>query len=214
MEQEISYKGYFIKVIVDEDPQDPREWGCMGTMYAKGHRRYTLGDKECDGMTTDMFGSWKETREYIEKKLDAAICLPLGLLDHSGLHMYVGGGGHWSDPGNWDSGTVGFIYISREKIRKEYSVKRISPKLLKRVEDYLRGEVETYNMYLRGEVYGFVIEDPDGEKLDSCWGFYGDPESKGGCIDEAKSQIDYLIKKDIEEWEKQPKKRAAELYTV
>lgn len=29
-----------------------------------------------------------------------------------------------------------------------------------------------------GDVYGFVIESPEGETLDSCWGFYGDDFAK------------------------------------
>lgn len=212
MEQ--NYKGYTIKVIQDENPQNPREWNNLGTMYAKGHRRYSLGDKECDGMGTDMFDNWKETREYIEKKLDACMILPLGLLDHSGISIYIGGGGHWSDPGNWDSGTVGFIYVSREKVREEYSCKRITAKIIKRVEDVLRGEVENYNDFLTGNVYGFRIEDSEGEEIDSCYDFYGNPDSKGGCIDEAKSVVDYQVKKDQKAYEKQPRKRAVEFYTI
>lgn len=36
-----------------------------------------------------------------------------------------------------------------------------------------------------GNVYGFIIEsadsdgDPDSDSLDSCWGFYGDPDESG-----------------------------------
>lgn len=44
---------------------------------------------------------------------------------------------------------------------------------------WLQGEVETYDMYLQGEVYGYVVdeledeEDDDwNENTDSCWGFY------------------------------------------
>jgi hypothetical protein len=33
--------------------------------------------------------------------------------------------------------------------------------------------VETWNQYLSGDVYGFIIEDGEGTDVDSCWGFYG-----------------------------------------
>jgi hypothetical protein len=49
---------------------------------------------------------------------------------------------------------------------------------------YLEGEIETYDDYLRGNVYGYILEelvedgDPedknDWEEIESCWGFYGD----------------------------------------
>ena len=37
----------------------------------------------------------------------------------------------------------------------------------------LQGEIETLDMYARGEVYGFRLFEFDTE-IDSCWGFYGD----------------------------------------
>ena len=42
------------------------------------------------------------------------------------------------------------------------------------VEKVLRGEVKVYDQYLQGDVYGYVIEDADGEEIDSSWGYYGD----------------------------------------
>ena len=37
----------------------------------------------------------------------------------------------------------------------------------------LKDEVEVYDQYIRGDVYGFIIEDLQGNNVDSCWGFYG-----------------------------------------
>ena len=39
----------------------------------------------------------------------------------------------------------------------------------------MRGEVECYDSYLRGEAYGFELY-KDGELEDSCWGFIGSNE--------------------------------------
>ena len=89
----------------------------------------------------------------------------------------------------WDSGQVGWIYINRAAARKKYGVKRISKKLEKRVMNYLVGEVEIYDKYLRGDVYGYQSEDKDGKDMGSCWGFY-DMEQ---LLSEAKSEIDYNI---------------------
>jgi hypothetical protein len=47
------------------------------------------------------------------------------------------------------------------------------------------GLVETWNQYLWGDVWGYVITDSDGEEVESgsCWGFYG----LDACIEEAKA---------------------------
>ncbi|MHC4619184.1 MAG: hypothetical protein ACYTEQ_15680 [Planctomycetota bacterium] len=41
-------------------------------------------------------------------------------------------------------------------------------------EDALRSEVETYDQFLRGDVWGYIVEDGEGEHIDSCWGFFGE----------------------------------------
>ena len=52
---------------------------------------------------------------------------------------------------------------------------RITSERLAMVEGWLKGEVETYDQYLTGQVYGFTISEEEGDEdeLDSCWGFYG-----------------------------------------
>lgn len=42
------------------------------------------------------------------------------------------------------------------------------------IRDAMLGELKTYRQYLAGEVYGYMVKSPDGEVLDSCWGFYDD----------------------------------------
>ena len=41
---------------------------------------------------------------------------------------------------------------------------------------------ETVRAYLDGEVYGWTVEDADGDVLDSCWGYIGDSSY---CMEEA-----------------------------
>ena len=40
----------------------------------------------------------------------------------------------------------------------------------------MESEVEEYDHYLTGQCYGYVVEDADGEEIDSCWGFLGDSD--------------------------------------
>ena len=169
------YRGYTVNIMQDEFNESPREDDNLGTMVCF-HSQYDLGDKH----NIDL----EETKELMEQ--DDIISLPLYRLDHSGITMNTTG---FSCP--WDSGQVGFIYISKDDIRKEYKVKKISKKLLDKILTYLAGEVETYDQFLRGEVYGYNIEDSQGDSIDSVWGFYGDYE--GYLTDEVKSRINWEV---------------------
>jgi len=60
----------------------------------------------------------------------------------------------------------------------------------------MKGEVETYDQFLTGDVYGFQVVDSDDEVIDSCWGFYSD-EGVKDAISEAKACIDGCIKGKI-----------------
>lgn len=198
------YKGYTIKIEPDEDPINPRtEWDNLGTMAAF-HNRYDLGDKlESHGIDTELFGGWDEIEEHIRKKLKGFIILPLYLYDHGGITMNTTGFSC-----NWDSGQVGFIYITAEKIRKEFSKQRISASLKKKITDNLRAEVKLYDQYLTGDVWGIsAILDPDGDEVDdgSVWGFFGTED----CVAEAKSTIewDIKVKKELKKVNDTPKKR-------
>lgn len=76
------------------------------------------------------------------------IVMPLYLLDHSGLAMQTTS---FNDP--WDSGQVGWVYVSKEDALKEYGAEKMTGALRKKAEDVLRGEVAEYDAYLRGECY-------------------------------------------------------------
>ena len=129
----------------------------------------------------------------LEKILDKAIdehfiILPLYLMDHSGLSISTGS---FSCP--WDSGRVGSIYCPMAKARKEY--KGTDIEIRKQAIECMQGEVATYDSYLRGDVVGYIAEDPDEEQIASCWGFY--PDDSAGYskrwddpIDQAKAEID------------------------
>jgi len=90
----------------------------------------------------------------------------------------------------FDSGQIGWIYITKDKIEKE----GWTPE---QAEKYLEGEVQVYDDYLTGNVYGYRITDADGDDKDSCYGYYGD-DGKEDMIKECKSTIDHLVKKQEE----------------
>lgn len=179
-----------LEIFQDESPESPRSWDNMGTMICF-HNRYSLGDKQNTmfPISTDDFSGWDEMEKFIVKNLDAAVILPLYLYDHSGLTIRT-----YPFDCRWDSGQIGFIYVSREKLRKEYNVKLVTKKVKERAEKYLIGEVETYDQYLTGDVYGFRLSaEEDDNELNSCWGFYGHDWEKNGIFDHVEGKFEEWV---------------------
>jgi hypothetical protein len=185
---------YLIEIIQDNDPLNPRiDYDNLGKMICF-HKRYDLGDKH-DYNHRD-YDSWDEQRKDIEKKEDVCVMLRLFLLDHSGITMKTSPFGC-----RFDSSCVGFTYVTKEQVRKEYGVKRINKELIEKVTKILESEVKTYDQYLTGDVYGYRISKvtecelghEHKEEVDSCWGYYGVTE----CMTEAESLVDYHIKNEV-----------------
>lgn len=187
--EEYTHKGCNIEIAQDDDPGNPRiEWDNQFTMVCF-HSRYTgLGDENGKSQAQDdvrnspLYNAWWEDYDNVDMlDLDdphdlhtaltrvGMIILPLYLYDHSGLTMNTVG---FHCP--WDSGQVGYVYAHPVSVRKEHGWKRISPRRREKLIKWMRGEVETYDQYLTGEVYGYIVTSPDGDDEDSCWGFYGD----------------------------------------
>jgi hypothetical protein len=175
---------YLIEVEQDDNTESPREWDNLGTMICF-HSRYNLGDKH--NFSSD------EGREFLKSK-EICVSLPLYLYDHSGITMSTSPFGC-----RFDSSCVGFTYVTKEQVRKEYGVKRINKELIEKVTKILESEVKIYDQYLTGDVYGYRISKvtecelghEHKEEVDSCWGFYGEDE----CMTEAEGIVEYYLTK-------------------
>lgn len=116
-----------------------------------------------------------------------AICLPLYLYDHSGLTI-----SHGSFSCQWDSGQVGWHYMTKEDLDKEFGGD------IERGQACLEAELKIYDHCLTGNVWGFIVEDEAGNDVDSCWGFYGDDLEETGILDNIEVTEDGLSRDDIE----------------
>jgi hypothetical protein len=164
----IERDGWTAKLYQNNHGDGPRkDYDNLGTMVC-WHRRYDLGDRQptADEKEALNRGGFKLLERYLRIAHHAVVVIKLGLLDHSGLHMYAGGGSNRCDPGGWDSGTVGFIYATKADLEK-FGIE------FEQVAKQLVSEIETYDQYLTGDIYGYQIKGPDGQDGDSCWGFYG-----------------------------------------
>lgn len=124
------------------------------------------------------------------------LMLPLYLYDHSGLAMstesFIGKAIH----AEWDSGQVGWIYVSKEDMLKEFGGTKMTSAIRQKAENLLRSEVAVYDAYLRGECYGFELY-KNGSLEDSCWGFIGSIKNVCKDIDdylpdECRGMTEYL----------------------
>lgn len=206
---------YLLSICQDEDPMSPREWDNLTTLVCF-HGRYDLGDKH--NYSSEDYSGWGELRdgilgrENVVVDADGPVIVPLYLLDHSGITMRAGRGFGDVDPGGWDSGQVGWAFVTDEKMREtgaplngEHGV---------RVQ--LHAEIEQYDAYLCGDVYGYVVQKVEtcdkghehSEMVGSCWGFYCEEDKGDGLrgfgwlLTEARAEIpeEARVENVVGEW--------------
>jgi hypothetical protein len=148
--------GYTVKVVQDTDPENPRKWDNLGTVAVLSRCRHHFGDEHLSHEEIDRIANDKRN-----------IVLPVYIYDHSGITINTTGFSC-----SWDSGQVGIIYISRKDAVKEWGKTICTASVVQRARKCLKAEIETLDQYVTGSVYGYIVEDPEGEETDSCWGFY------------------------------------------
>lgn len=179
----INYKNCLIKICYDDNSgNSPREWTNNG-YFITVDSRYNSPDKNEELQSIIKEGgeccnSQQEHIDYIKKNYSEKILAiyPVVKYEHSGISYSLG------TVKGFDYSNNGF-YIVTEKTAKETGVK---PKDFEKVA---KQELELYNNWCNGEVYGFIAEDEYGNDIGSCWGFY----STDDAISDAKGNIDYYI---------------------
>lgn len=197
MEQDIFYKGYKIKIRQDEDCESPNDWEDETLFLVYDHRQFTVKRKGFEPQ--DIY----ENSLTYEKNYWV---LPVEAYIHSGVSLSLFSG---TKQCRWDSSVSGYILASKEEFKDLETAKTAT-----------EGLIKTWNQYLSGEIYGFIIEKPNTiysiskeefdkllfendlstlesefdmedawEEIDSCWGYYGEPE-ESGLLDEARMTID------------------------
>jgi hypothetical protein len=158
-----------LTIDLDQEPESPREWDNIGTMLCY-HSRYELGDKKGD------FEDPEDLMAYLRKT--KAVVLNLRLLDHSGLSMSTSN--TWPYDDKWDAMNIGLIFVTYDKIKKEYGKKILSGRTLALARAQLEQEVKTYDHWLRGDILYYSIAklticnlgEEHREVIDSVCGFY------------------------------------------
>jgi len=172
MERKIELKsGNIMNIFHDDNPQDPREDDNICKMYCF-HDSYILGDKH--DIRTNEYDNMNDLIEH-NTLPKSDIVLNLYLLDHGGISISYN---DFSE--KWDSGRVGFAVVPVSKIVSEYGDD--SPKSRELALKCMKAEIDLYNQYITGDVYGYEVVREEKcslghvhpTEVDSCWGFYGD----------------------------------------
>ena len=193
--EEIIYKGYRIEIEYDDICENPRTYGD------------NLGEMVC--LSRNLGDDHDFTKEEIAELIESGnvIYYNLYLYDHSGITIST-----TPFSCKFDSGRLGYIYVTKEKAKGWFEWKRITGKRLSQIKKQLLSEVEIYNHYIQGEIYFYQVRSSDGAAIDSCGGFYGFDHEASELMREAKGAIDYEVKlvrkKHFEKLKHQIKNRA------
>lgn len=203
---------YFVKsrgaklIPGEEDDSSDYYYEYKTSYCGKKYTHYIDADSEMqgeDGIAEQMADELdlNEKLQLIDETGEIAI-LPISMYEHSGITLWLGSTDGHPDA-RWDCSSIGFVYVEKSTAEKEGMLnpgEKYDNDWKKWAYDMMEGEMETYDQFCRGEVYGYMIEDENGEEasdelLCGCWGYYGD-QGKKDMIEEAKGEIDsYLEKK-------------------
>ena len=166
------YKGFRIVIDQDTDTVNPREDYDHAALMICFHSRYKLGDKHNYSDPDDLFETLcgrlpdRKDRNPVSELLGDGsefriVWEPLYLYDHSGITMSTS-----PFSCGWDSGQVGIIYITYEKLAHELGVEYSAtwvptPEQIATAEENLKGEVKEFDQYIRGDVYHYAVYAPD-----------------------------------------------------
>ena len=154
--KEIKQDGKVIKIFRDVEVDSPQDADAFGKMIYTS-TKYLLGGEQLTS----------EELDSIENNVDN-ICLPVYAYVHGSVQLNTTGFNC-----KWDSGQCGLVYTTIEDALYEFSELEMTPQLLEKIKQRLVGDVETFNQYLNGEVYGYTVTGADGEIIDECYQYYG-----------------------------------------
>ena len=169
------------ELIYDQHADNPREGDNLGTILIDPRLSHWIANRDSAVDTSIPFGNspyehWENIRKQQLKKSDIAIAYPITKYEHSEISLQLG------YKQGWDYTVSGFIYVTKETIRKCYGVDRITKSIIERTKNCLQSELDTLASWLNGECYGWQIKEyaltDDGlswqevDTLDACWGYF------------------------------------------
>jgi hypothetical protein len=174
--ESLTYGNIEVDIHYDQDAENPR-MNFTETKFVMFHKRYKMPNETGIPNYSEFFTSWEEMEADLQSKFKHVV--PVYMLDHSGLSFSLT---DFNDP--WDSGQIGFI-VSNERTREEFLVNA-------------RSELSIYDIWVKGECYGFAINNLETEDTESVWGFYGYDHEKSGLLESMYHSLKFSFKQSPE----------------
>lgn len=212
------YKGCTIRIVQDEHREDPRtDYDHLSTMIpwdnerrgkdmddydresflrglaanqlavraklvGKEYSDYAVEDDDPDYMNLP------DTEDLVEMACADNVILP---------YDYYSGAQGGVREGDWERST-GYIWMTMDQARANWT--GTDNEIRAAAEACLRAELEELDNWVNGNVAGWIAEDPDGETIESVWGYYPDewPKEWDYPISEARAAIDHWAEEQHE----------------
>jgi hypothetical protein len=156
-----------LRIVQDQDAQSPQEYGDDALFLVANHRDFYVPTEE-QRKRQNKEGRRGPVDVQLEidshKKTHHVFLLEAYI--HSGVVLALHKEGNFPDR-QWDVSLLGAVFASKNEWRTRDAARKA-----------VLGYIETWNQYLSGDVWGFIVEDDNGNHLDSCWGFYGHDYAK------------------------------------
>ena len=174
------------ELFCDQYATCPRgQYDNLGTILISPHKAHWVASHDATVDTSIPLGNspyehWENLRrEQLQlKKSDIAISYAISKFEHGEIRLSLGG-----EIGCWDNDVVGFVYVTKETLRKWYGVERITKSIVQHAKTCcLQAELDILSAWLNGNCYGWQVKeytlDDDGLDwkvvgvLESCWGYF------------------------------------------
>lgn len=159
---------YFIKVIYDEDAQNPHE-NSSDVKWYSNHRDYRL-DGDIEELTTEdgkSIGDFDSLHAFLEElrkeNKGKKMYFPVYAYIHSGISLYTEV--YTGPDARWDSGLFAIAEVNIEDFPEEDKKETYGQSMFK-------ADFAEMSAYISGEMYMYLILDESGMCVDSCGGFY------------------------------------------
>lgn len=186
----------------EEDDYSDQYYEYEVTICGEKHTRYIDADTSySEGSIAEEMADEFDICEKMQllEATGEIVTLPISMYEHSGITLWLGSKWDHYDA-MWDCSSIGFAYVEKSTAKEEGMLdpgEEYDHDWKKWAYAMMEAEMKVYDQYCCGEVYGYMIEDEDGEEasdvlLCGCWGYY----EKDYMLEEAKNCIDtYLEKK-------------------
>lgn len=183
--KEITIDNKTLTIWYDQFVENPCDDWFMGTYDFFGRHEHlgsNYASREYEGVRKKYFSQEEYERTLKEIVRKGGVVLPVFAYEHGGIALRT-----TEFSCIWDSGQIGYAYITTEQISSKLGFKKGAKGRKKAAETVLKDEVQTLSSWANGEIYGFTLEEA-GELIESIGGFYEEKDFDT-LLDEMKENV-------------------------